>query len=193
MSLSSMFPESTSGCSALSCSCTVPGAEPEAGEKLIAATAIFDNCSSLNFGPAITFTACPLVLFGLIDCSQGTSCVPKRIPKKTSAAPLHTGRKAIQRRNQPRGCRLSRTGGAERSSRVSASSLRHCARRIPAESSSSAGCKRAIITSCNSRSSTTCAEQGIFHGFLGSAKRVADGAQLQALIVLHFKHDALAW
>src|SRR6266404_5333167 len=36
MSLSSMFPESTSGCSALSCSCTVPRAEPEAGDKLCA-------------------------------------------------------------------------------------------------------------------------------------------------------------
>src|SRR5882762_11108841 len=102
MSLSSMFPERTRGCSALSCNWTVPGTEPEAGEKLIPATAIFDNCSLLNFGPAITFTACPLVLFGLIDCSQGTSCVPNRIPNKTRAVPLQTGRKAIQRRNQPR-------------------------------------------------------------------------------------------
>ncbi len=36
------------------------------------------------------------------------------------------------------------------------------------------------------------AEQGILHGFLSGAQRVADRAQLQALIVLHFKHDALA-
>src|SRR6266404_8974663 len=89
MSLSSMFPESTSGCSALSCSCTVPRAEPEAGEKLIPAMAIFDNCSSLNFGAAITLTACPVVLFGLTVCSQGTSCVPKKTPEEnqSSAAP----------------------------------------------------------------------------------------------------------
>src|ERR1700674_2417419 len=113
MSLSSTFPERTSGCSALSCSCTVPGTEPEAGEKLIPATAIFDNWSSLNFGPAITFTACPLVLFGLIDCSQGTICVPKSTPKKTRAAPLQTGRNTIQRRNQPKGRQVSCTGGAE--------------------------------------------------------------------------------
>ena len=85
---------------------------------------------------AITFTACPLVLFGLINCSQGTSCVPKSIPKKTSAVPLQTGRKAIQRRNQPKGRQCSWIGGAERSSRASASSLRHCESRIPEASSS---------------------------------------------------------
>src|SRR5207245_548223 len=56
----------------------------------------------------------------------------------TSTAPLQAGRNAIQRRNAPKTGVFSSTGGRTRSSRFSASSLRHCESNTFAESTLSA-------------------------------------------------------
>ena len=141
------FPTTTSGCSVRTCTCNVPGAASGAGAKLTPATAIFDRSSSVSRGAAITFTAWPLP--SPEPSAAAAQGKPRRHlrahakPTKISAAALHAGRMRHPAAHPAKRHPVLRTGGAERSSSRSESSLRHCASRAPEGSSSSAGCDAA--------------------------------------------------